>query len=170
MGLKSFQKERWLPLPNLYYALMHFWWHSFTDVWFNRFNVAHIRIERRSSLITHRSPAWFGSDEEAGYHVAINTNLTFKEKATQIAKFMGPTWGPPGSCRPQMGPMLAPWTLLSGQLSELYLGAHNSGVALERDGSVNRHTISIKIHSCCFLSPSHQLDQCLIQHQPIRWY
>ena len=30
---------------------------------------------------------------------------------TQIAKFMGPTWGPPGSCRPQMGPMLAPWTL-----------------------------------------------------------
>ena len=27
---------------------------------------------------------------------------------------MGPTWGPPGSCRPQMGPMLAPWTLLSG--------------------------------------------------------
>ena len=31
----------------------------------------------------------------------------------QIAKFMGPTWGPPGSCRPQIGPMLAPWTLLS---------------------------------------------------------
>ena len=25
---------------------------------------------------------------------------------------MGPTWGPPGSCRPQMEPMLAPWTLL----------------------------------------------------------
>ena len=32
---------------------------------------------------------------------------------TQIATFMGPTWGPPGSCRPQMGLMLAPWTLLS---------------------------------------------------------
>ena len=31
----------------------------------------------------------------------------------QIARFMGPTWGPPGSCRPQMGLMLAPWTLLS---------------------------------------------------------
>ena len=31
-----------------------------------------------------------------------------------IAKFMGPTWGPPGSNRPQMGPMSAPWTLLSG--------------------------------------------------------
>ena len=27
---------------------------------------------------------------------------------------MGPTWDPLGSCRPQMEPMLAPWTLLSG--------------------------------------------------------
>ena len=35
---------------------------------------------------------------------------------SQIAKFMGPTWGPPGSCRSQMGPMLTPWTLLSGVL------------------------------------------------------
>ena len=34
--------------------------------------------------------------------------------STQIAKFMGPTWGPPGSCQPLMGPKLAPWTLLLG--------------------------------------------------------
>ena len=33
---------------------------------------------------------------------------------------MGPTWGPPGPSRPQMGPMLDPWTLLSGKWS--YLG------------------------------------------------
>ena len=32
----------------------------------------------------------------------------------QIARFLWPTWGPPGSCRPQMGPMFAPWILLSG--------------------------------------------------------
>ena len=31
---------------------------------------------------------------------------------------MRPTWGPSGSCRPQMGPMLAPWTLLSGLISK----------------------------------------------------
>ena len=36
---------------------------------------------------------------------------------TQIAKFMGPIWGTPGSCRPQMGPILAPWNLLSGYMS-----------------------------------------------------
>ena len=27
---------------------------------------------------------------------------------------MGQTWGPPGSCWPQKGPVLAPWILLSG--------------------------------------------------------
>ena len=30
---------------------------------------------------------------------------------------MRPTWGPPGSCWPQMGPMLVPWTLLWGTSS-----------------------------------------------------
>ena len=37
-------------------------------------------------------------------------------KWTQMAKFMGPTWGPSGSCWPQMGPMLAPWTFLSREI------------------------------------------------------
>ena len=31
-----------------------------------------------------------------------------------ITRFMGPTWGPSGADRTQVGPMLAPWTLLSG--------------------------------------------------------
>ena len=31
-----------------------------------------------------------------------------------IVRFMGPTWGPSGADRTQVGPMLAPWTLLSG--------------------------------------------------------
>ena len=34
--------------------------------------------------------------------------------ASQIARFMRPTWGPPGSCCPQVGPMLAAWTLQTG--------------------------------------------------------
>ena len=33
---------------------------------------------------------------------------------------MGPTWGPAGSCQPQMGPMLAPWTLLSEPATVTY--------------------------------------------------
>ena len=39
-----------------------------------------------------------------------NTTITI----SQILSFMGPTWGPPGSCRPQVGPTRAPLTLLSG--------------------------------------------------------
>ena len=38
---------------------------------------------------------------------------------TQMARFMGPTWGPSGSCWPQMGLMLASWTLLSGNGSPI---------------------------------------------------
>ena len=51
----------------------------------------------------------------------------------QIAKFMGPTWGPPWSCRPQMGPVLAPWTFLSAMLlcTTLHWQQHN----------INRHLI-----------------------------
>ena len=36
--------------------------------------------------------------------------------SSQIARFMGPTWGPSGADRTQVGPMLAPWTLLSGHV------------------------------------------------------
>ena len=36
-----------------------------------------------------------------------------------IAGFMGPTWGPSGADRTQVGPMLDPWTLLSGTMSKL---------------------------------------------------
>ena len=38
-----------------------------------------------------------------------------------IARFMGPTWGPSGADRTQMGPMLAPWTLLSGTVVPCHL-------------------------------------------------
>ena len=39
--------------------------------------------------------------------------------ATLIARFMGPTWGSSGADRTQVGPMLAPWTLLSGTVNNM---------------------------------------------------
>ena len=64
--------------------------------------------------------------------VAINTPWpklidTFFNWYSLIARFMGPTWGPSGAERTQVGPMVAPWTLLSGliciQLTKvLYVG------------------------------------------------
>ena len=38
-----------------------------------------------------------------------------------ISRFMGPTWGPSGADKTQVGPMLAPWTLLSGWLCFGYI-------------------------------------------------
>ena len=36
---------------------------------------------------------------------------------TLIARFIRPTWSPSGAGRALVGPMLAPWTLLSGHIS-----------------------------------------------------
>ena len=51
-----------------------------------------------------------------------------------IARFIGPTWGPSGADSTQVGPMLAPWTLLSGMFFINYfcLIIHaNKGVSLQ---------------------------------------
>ena len=37
-------------------------------------------------------------------------------KTSQITRFTEPTWGPSGADRTQVGPMLAPWILLSGMI------------------------------------------------------
>ena len=54
----------------------------------------------------------------AGWTILV-LKLKYTGSTTQKAKYMGPTWGPPGSWRPQMDPccMLTPWTLLSGYVN-----------------------------------------------------
>ena len=51
-------------------------------------------------------------------HIKIAWSLHKKycsnDKSYPDSKVHWQTWGPPGSCRPQVGPMLASWTLLSG--------------------------------------------------------
>ena len=55
-----------------------------------------------------------------GAYINADTMYIYSQSLKSlIAKYVGPTGGPPGSCRPQMGPMLAPWTLLSGIISVL---------------------------------------------------
>ena len=49
---------------------------------------------RRIAAICHKQTGWF--------------------MVSLIARFMGPTWGPSWADKTQVGPMLAPWTLLSG--------------------------------------------------------
>ena len=47
------------------------------------------------------------------YHL-ISLHAVIGRETSQITKFTGPTWGPSGRCRPQMGPMGPLWNLLSG--------------------------------------------------------
>ena len=56
---------------------------------------------------------------------------------------MGPTRGPPGSCRPHMCPMLAPWTLLSGICCN-----HCHGSWVFRSRSLNIKYIGLKLFRC----------------------
>ena len=44
----------------------------------------------------------------------IRLHSSFFQFHCPDGKIMGPTWGPPGSCRPLVGPMYTPRTLLSG--------------------------------------------------------
>ena len=91
----------------------------------------HLCIESRPRSTTPYGPMWPEVKLEfylTSLHTTDTLTLRVMEYFIQLtcyhladlqphpdSKFMGPTWGPPGSCRPLMGPMLAPWTLLSGQ-------------------------------------------------------
>ena len=60
--------------------------------------------------------------------------------STLIARFMGRTWGPPGADRTQVGPMLAPWTLLSGLVYTYPLWL----LYMTADVPVNLHEATLK--------------------------
>ena len=80
----------------------------------------------------------------------------------RIARFIGPTWGPPGDDRTQVGPVLAPWTLLSGSFSLYNLSFDVVGqfgaIVLHEDASnssssryrqrVNAHNASVPMLQC----------------------
>ena len=75
-------------------------------------------------LIMHGLLAIATASEYGDQCVCSSPRKTFAYTVTLIARFMGPIWGPSGADRTQVGPMLAPWTLLSGKLCvnrEIYL-------------------------------------------------
>ena len=83
-----------------------------------------IAFRTTESKRSHRNPLWWLG------------------QPSQIARSMGPTWGPPGSCRP-LSPMLAPWTLLSGMRQAAphipSASAHQNTHGLQLYGSVMTH-------------------------------
>ena len=78
--------------------------------------------------------------------------IFFKNAVAPIARFMGPTLGPSGTDRTLVGPMLAPWTLLSG------------GFRWEEISAMWRFisclTLHWKVIACCLFGSIRYLNQC----------
>ena len=66
---------------------------------------------------------------------------------SQIARFVRPTWGPTGAGRTQLGPMLAPWTLLSGMemLSTLLTLYEENALVIDRFTSQRARNVELFI-------------------------
>ena len=62
-------------------------------------------------LIMLRHTVWC----HLGLSPSVTAGLQKWQMAAQITRFIGPTRGPPGADGTQVGPMLVPWTLLSGR-------------------------------------------------------
>ena len=97
-------------------------------------------------LIRSHSMHWVTSNPWS----VVDLNLTWPTwtfphphlySTTLIARFMGPTWGPYGADRTQVGPMLAPWTLLSGYRCEKH---NHQG----KKPTCCRHLLNIVCNSC----------------------
>ena len=78
------------------------------------------------------------------YSLGIWSDWPYLNLCVQIAKFMGPTWGPPGSCRPQMGPLLAPWILLSGWVIVVKVTAVSLTAGFRRVTANGAYEINLK--------------------------
>ena len=84
---------------------------------------------------------------------SISWNGGIGRIVSQIAKLRGTTWGPPGSYRPQMGPMLALWILLSGCVFWSLRILNRSGrIADHRAQKLCQIGLRGNIHNClCFV-------------------
>ena len=81
-----------------------------------------------------------------------------------IARFMRPTWGPSGAHRIQVGPMLAPWTLLSGTFCAK---AGSELVWCKQQGRQWTHILICLMVPMMFLSKHNKVVICLVLFLPV---
>ena len=79
-----------------------------------------------------------------------------KNGHTLIARFMGPTWGPDVADRTQVGPTLAPWTLLFGYTSPIWV-LICSGLVVPKWWHRTGSTLA-QVIICCLMAPSHYMN------------
>ena len=87
------------------------------NIWYTRlipFKILDLLWKKKHTQIKFHFPAWSVEQISNGKSSPVYSWTATITKLTLIARFMGPTWGPSGADRTLVGPMLAPWTLLSG--------------------------------------------------------
>ena len=85
-----------------------------------------------------------------------------------IARFIGPTWGPSGADRTQVGPMLAPWTLLSRSVLLQFDKDRMYGY-IDWSSSPSINCLRAEIHrTCCYWILVSVLQQRIANSTTIR--
>ena len=93
IGEKIFRIYNWAPMSSSFYCL----------------NAGCIFKSYRTSTV------WQFPSKPISYYLSPSAWLwSLLRQYALIARFTRPTWGPSGAHRIQVGPMLAPWSLLSG--------------------------------------------------------
>ena len=79
-----------------------------------------VYLKKKKTVVSAKESLIFWWSEQLPRAIILNKQVTWMmcKWYTQIARFMGPTWGSPGSCRSQVGPMLVP----------CYQGTQSTGV------------------------------------------
>ena len=97
---------------------------------------------------SHEAISWLATPLSNVYVQYQKSIIKFICKLIQIlpliARLMGPKWCPSGADRAQVGPMLAPWTLLSGTP---YVTLFNTIISLVFHGAYGIIYIKCKFHA-----------------------
>ena len=92
-------------------------WHETTRAAYGTVNILWQCSQQTPYIVTH---PWHWN---MGHLWGLFWVCTQPMRDVTIAMFMGPTWGPSGADRTQVGLMLAPWTLLSGNVTSSLIGS-----------------------------------------------
>ena len=93
------------------------------------------------------------------FYLFHELNRPHADNRSQIAKFVGPTWGPPGDDGIQVGPMLAPRTLLSG-VERQWIGSNYAWAVTGNLGHQLPHTHQIESNVMTFTMKRRFIYQC----------
>ena len=85
--------------------------------------------------------------------------LHFSNSLSLIARFMGPTWGPCGADRTQVGPMFTPWTLLSGLWIDTFSTANEISLRWVPQKPFGDISTLVQVMAWCRQAASHYLSQ-----------